>query len=57
LRFQTIIEAGTQTGQVEIIKYLREHGAKYDIYAAVMLGNFNDVQEFLRKDQSQIDAR
>jgi hypothetical protein len=57
LRFQTIIEAATQTGQVEIVNYFREHGARYDICTAAMLGNLNDVQEFLRKDQSLINAR
>jgi hypothetical protein len=57
LRFQTIIEAATHTGHVEIDKYLHEQGARYNICTAAMLGNLNAVQEFLRKDQSQIDAR
>jgi hypothetical protein len=57
LSFLTIIEAATQTGQVEIVNYLREHGGRYDICTAAMLGNLNDIQEFLKKDQSLIYAR
>jgi hypothetical protein len=56
LRFQTIIEAATQTGKVEIVNYSREHDARYDICTAAMLGNLNDVQEFLKKDPSLISA-
>jgi hypothetical protein len=42
---------------MEIDNYLHEQGARYNICTAAMLGNLNAVQEFLRKDQSQIDAR
>ncbi|OGN90133.1 MAG: hypothetical protein A2Y88_02475 [Chloroflexi bacterium RBG_13_48_10] len=54
---ETAIQAATQTGQVDIVNYLLEHGAENDICTAAMLGNFDSVQEYLEKDHILIDAR
>lgn len=54
---ETAIQAATQTGQEEIVKYLLEHGAENGICTAAMLGNLDGVQQYLDQDNSLIDAR
>jgi ankyrin repeat protein len=53
---ETAIGAAAQTGQVEIVNYLLEHGAEYDICTAAMLGNLNCIQDYLREDANFIHA-
>lgn len=54
---ETAIQAAAQTGQVEIVNYLLEHGADYDICSAAMLGSLDCIQEFLKEDSSLLAAR
>jgi ankyrin repeat protein len=54
---ETAVEAAAQTGQVEIVNYLLEHGAKFDICTAAMLGNLGRIQELLKDDPGLINAR
>jgi len=54
---ETAIEAAAQTGQVEIAKYLLDHGAEYDICTAAMLGSLDCVQDFLLEDPDLVSAR
>lgn len=54
---ETAIQAAAQTGQVEIVNYLLENGAEYDICSAAMLGSLDCIQEFLKEDPNMIHAR
>jgi ankyrin repeat protein len=54
---ETAVQAATQTGQVEIVNYLVDHGAEYDICTAAMLGNLDCVKDFLAEDTDLINAR
>lgn len=54
---ETAIQAAAQTGQVDIVNYLLEHGADYDICSAAMLGSLDCVQDFLEEDPTLINAR
>ena len=54
---ETAIQAAAQTGQVEIVNYLLEHGAEYDICTAAMLGSMDCLREFLREDLNLVRAR
>lgn len=54
---ETAIQAATQTGQVEIVNYLVEHGAEYDICTAAMLGNLDCLEDFLKEDANLVHAR
>jgi len=54
---ETAVQAAAQTGQVEIVEYLIDHGADYDICTAAMLGNLDCMDDFLREDPNLIDAR
>ncbi len=54
---ETAIQAAAQTGQVQIVNYLLEHGAEYDICSAAMLGSMDCIQEFLKEDSNLINAR
>jgi ankyrin repeat protein len=54
---ETAIQAATQTGQVEIVNYLMDHGADYDICTAAMLGNMDCLEDFLAEDASMVNAR
>ncbi len=54
---ETAIEAAAQTGQVEIVNYLLAHGAEYDICTAAMLGSKDCLEQFLKEDPGQVDAR
>jgi ankyrin repeat protein len=54
---ETAIEAATQTGQVEIISYLLDHGAGMDICTAAILGCLDCVTEFIKEDPNQVNAR
>jgi ankyrin repeat protein len=54
---ETAIEAAAQTGMVEIVKYLIDHGADYDICTAAMLGSLNCLEEFLKEDPNLVNAR
>jgi len=54
---ETAIQAAAQTGQVEIVNYLLEHGADYDICSAAMLGSLDCIEEFLKEDSSLVGAR
>jgi ankyrin repeat protein len=54
---ETAIQAAAQTGQVDIVNYLLDHGADYDICTAAMLGNLDCMDDFLKKDPNQVNAR
>lgn len=54
---ETAVQAATQTGQVEIAKYLVDHGADYDICTAAMLGNLDCLVDFLKEDPNLVNAR
>ena len=54
---ETAIQAAAQTGQVEIVNYLLEQGADYDICSAAMLGSLDCIEEFLKDDSSLVSAR
>ncbi len=54
---ETPVQAATQTGQVEIVNYLVEHGADYDICTAAMLGHLDCLKDYLAEDASQVNAR
>ncbi len=54
---ETAVQAAAQTGQVEIVKYLIDHGAEYDICTAAMLGNLDCLDDFLAEDAEVINAR
>jgi ankyrin repeat protein len=54
---ETAIEAAAQTGQVEIVNFLLDHGAEYDISTAAMLGNLSCVKDHLLEDATRIHAR
>ncbi len=54
---ETAVQAAAQTGQVEIVTYLVDHGADYDICTAAMLGNLACMDDFLKEDPSLVNAR
>lgn len=54
---ETAVQAAAQTGQVEIVNYLIDHGADYDICTAAMLGNLDCMDDFLKLDPNLINAR
>jgi ankyrin repeat protein len=54
---ETAIQAAAQTGQVEIVNYLLEHGAEYDICTAAMLGSMDCMNDFLLEDPNLVNAR
>src|SRR4030065_907104 len=54
---ETAIEAAAQTGQVDIVNYLLDRGAEYDICTAAMVGNLDCVQEFIKEDTKLVNAR
>lgn len=54
---ETAVQAATQTGQVEIVHYLVDHGAEYDICTAAMLGNLDCLEDFLAEDADLVNAR
>ena len=54
---ETAVQAAAQTGQVEIVNYLLDHGAEYDICTAAMLGNLDCLSDFLAEDADAINAR
>src|SRR4030042_589361 len=54
---ETAVQAAAQTGQVEIVNYLIDHGAEYDICTAAMLGNLGCIDDFLKEDPNLIHAR
>src|SRR4030066_1642944 len=53
---ETAIEAAAQTGQVDIVNYLLDRGAEYDICTASMLGNLDCVKDYLLEDPSLVKA-
>ncbi len=53
---ETAVQAATQTGQVEIVNYLVDHGAEYDICTASMLGNLDCLEDFLKEDADLVNA-
>jgi ankyrin repeat protein len=54
---ETAVQAAAQTGQVEIVNYLVDHGADYDICTAAMLGNLDCLDDFLKEDPNLVRAR
>jgi len=54
---ETAVQAATQTGQVEIVNYLIDHGADYDICTAAMLGSLDCLKDFLAEDVDLVNAR
>ena len=54
---ETAVQAAAQTGQVDIVNYLIDHGAEYDICTAAMLGNLGCMDDFLKEDPNLITAR
>ncbi len=54
---ETAVQAAAQTGQVDIVNYLIDHGAEYDICTAAMLGNLDCMDDFLKEDPNLINAR
>jgi ankyrin repeat protein len=53
---ETAVQAAAQTGQVEIVNYLIDHGADYDICTAAMLGNLDCMDDFLAEDANLVHA-
>ena len=54
---ETAVQAAAQTGQVEIVNFLIEHGADYDICTAAMLGNLDCMDDFLEENPDSINMR
>ncbi len=54
---ETAIQAAAQTGQVEIVNFLIDYGADYDICTAAMLGNLDCMDDFLAEDADSVHAR
>lgn len=54
---ETAVQAAAQTGQVEIVNYLVDHGAEYDICTAAMLGHLDCLEDFLKEDANVVNAR
>jgi ankyrin repeat protein len=54
---ETAIQAAAQTGQVEIVNFLLEYGAEYDICSAAMLGSMDCLEDFLKEDPGLVGAR
>lgn len=54
---ETAVQAAAQTGQVEIVSYLIDHGADYDICTAAMLGHLDCMDDFLKENPDSIHAR
>lgn len=54
---ETAVQAATQTGQVDIVNYLVDHGAEYDICTAAMLGSLDCLEDFLAEDADLVNAR
>jgi len=54
---ETAVQAAAQTGQVEIVQYLLDHGAEYDICTAAMLGNLDCMEDFLAENPDNVNAR
>jgi ankyrin repeat protein len=54
---ETAVQAAAQTGQVDIVNFLIEYGADYDICTAAMLGNLGCMDDFLAEDPDLINAR
>lgn len=54
---ETAVQAAAQTGQVEIVNFLIDHGADYDICTAAMLGNLDCMDDFLAEDANLVHAR
>lgn len=50
------VEAASQTGRVDIVEYLLERGAQYDICTAAVLGEKERIVDFLDKEPGLIDA-
>lgn len=53
---ETAVQAATQTGQVDIVNFLIDYGADYDICTAAMLGNLDCMDDFLAEDPNLINA-
>ncbi len=53
---ETAVQAAAQTGQVEIVNYLMDYGADYDICTAAMLGSLDCLDEFLKEDPNLVNA-
>jgi ankyrin repeat protein len=53
---ETAVQAATQTGQVDIVNYLIDHGAEYDICTAAMLGHLDCMDDFLKEDPNFVNA-
>jgi ankyrin repeat protein len=49
---ETAIQAATQTGNLEIMRYLIEKGAPVDIFTAAVLGQKDEVAQMLEQDRS-----
>jgi ankyrin repeat protein len=54
---ETAVQAAAQTGQVDIVNYLIDHGAEYDICTAAMLGHLDCMDDFLKEDPNLVNAR
>ncbi len=54
---ETAVQAAAQTGQVEIVNFLIDYGADYDICTAAMLGNLDCMDDFLVEDADLVHAR
>ncbi len=54
---ETAVQAATQTGQVEIVNLLIDHGAEYDICTAAMLGHVDCMDDFLAENPGLVHAR
>jgi ankyrin repeat protein len=54
---ETAVQAAAQTGQVDIVNYLIDHGAEYDICTAAMLGNLDCTDDFLKEDPNLVNTR
>jgi ankyrin repeat protein len=54
---ETAVQAAAQTGQVDIVNYLIDYGADYDICTAAMLGHLDCMDDFLKEDPNLVNAR
>jgi hypothetical protein len=54
--FETPLQAAAHTGQREIAEYLLSKNARFDIYAAAMLGQLDVVKSYLAADVAKLAA-
>jgi ankyrin repeat protein len=53
---ETALQGAAHVGSREVAEYLLEQGAPLDICTAAMLGRRDEVEHFLREDETRIEA-